>query len=122
MRPPRENFDNIGNALTTVFILIIGEDWPGIMYNFARIYGDKGGFVTVYFLVVLMVGNLMLLSLFTAILLQNFDVDEGEEEDSDSEDSESEMSAIESVASSLKQRRREFKRKSMLTSQDLTFK
>jgi hypothetical protein len=69
MKPPRENFDNIGNALTTVFILIIGEDWPGIMYNFSRIYGDKGGFVCLYFVSVLVVGNLMLLSLFTAILL-----------------------------------------------------
>ena len=70
MSPPRENFDSIGNAMTTVFILIIGEDWPAIMYNHSRVYGTTSGFyITFYFVSVLVVGNLMLLSLFTAILL-----------------------------------------------------
>jgi hypothetical protein len=69
MVPPRENFDNIGNAMTTVFILIIGEDWPGIMYNHSRVYGRLEGWINLYFVLVLVVGNLMLLSLFTAILL-----------------------------------------------------
>jgi hypothetical protein len=78
MTPPRANFDNIFNALTTVFILIIGEDWPGVMYNYTRTFGDKGRFITLYFVAVLCIGNLMLLSLFTAILLDNF---EGEKPD-----------------------------------------
>jgi len=90
MSPPRENFDDIGSALTTVFILIIGEDWPGIMYNNSRIYGDRGGYVTLYFITVVVVGNLMLLSLFTAILLQNFGDEQADEEDDSDEESESE--------------------------------
>ena len=80
---PRDNFDTIGNALTTVFILILGEDWPGIMYNYVRVYGDAGHWVVPYFIIVFSAGNLMLLSLFTAILLQNF---EGGEDDDDEEE------------------------------------
>jgi len=29
---PRDNFNNVGWALTTVFIVIIGEDWNWSMY------------------------------------------------------------------------------------------
>jgi hypothetical protein len=39
MTAPRANFDDVGAALTTVFILVLGEDWPGVMYNYVRVYG-----------------------------------------------------------------------------------
>ena len=39
---PRENFNNIGNAMTTIFIAIIGEDWQNIMYLYSRVQ-KKGG-------------------------------------------------------------------------------
>jgi hypothetical protein len=82
MAPPRDNFDTIGNALTTVFILILGEDWPGIMYNYVRVYGYVSGkAVVLYFILTFCLGNLMLLSLFTAILLQNFEGGDDDEED-----------------------------------------
>ena len=29
---PRANFDTIGDSMITVFICIIGEDWPKVMY------------------------------------------------------------------------------------------
>ena len=81
---PRQNFDTIVAAMTTVFIIIIGEDWPAIMYNFVRSYGPPyGQWMSLYFIFVLVVGNFMLLSLFTAILLQNFEGDEMEEEESE---------------------------------------
>jgi hypothetical protein len=86
MSPPRANFDDIFSALTTVFILIIGEDWPGVMYNYTRIYGEKGKFVTLYFVAVLCIGNLMLLSLFTAILLDNFEDKPEDKADEESDD------------------------------------
>ena len=69
MMPPRTNFDKIGSALVTVFIIIIGEDWPSVMYNFVRVYGSSGNFIAFYFIFVLIIGNFMLISLFTAILL-----------------------------------------------------
>jgi hypothetical protein len=77
MSPPRENFDSIGNAFITVFILVVGEMWPQIMYKYSRVYKDEsgvqGGLVTLYFVMVIMVGNLIMLSLFTSILLDNFE-------------------------------------------------
>jgi hypothetical protein len=85
MLAPRTNFDSIDSAMTTVFIIIIGEDWPGIMYDYMRVYRNYGrgkgyaslysGLVSVFFMVCFIVGNLLLLSLFTAILLNNFEDD-----------------------------------------------
>jgi len=82
MQPPRENFENIFNAFTTVFILIIGEMWPNIMMNYTRVYtagSFAGGFTTLYFVICIMLGNLVMLSLFTSILLDNFENPEGAE-------------------------------------------
>jgi voltage-dependent calcium channel L type alpha-1D len=76
MLTPRANFDTISSACTTVFIIIIGEDWPAIAYNFVRSYGNNCEYISLYFIFVLVVGNFMLLSLFTAILLQNFEGDD----------------------------------------------
>jgi hypothetical protein len=83
--PPRENFDNVGPALTTVFILILGEDWPGIMYNYIRVY-DGSLWVALYFVFVFCLGNLMMLSLFTAILLANFEGGDDDEEEEETPD------------------------------------
>lgn len=63
---PRENFNDIFLALTTIFIVIVGEDWNSVMYNFVRV---KGPAVSLYFVSCVVIGNVMLLSLFTAILL-----------------------------------------------------
>lgn len=77
-------------ALTTVFILIIGEDWNWTMYQWTRAYGwdsQVSYFTSIFFFVFLMIiGNIVLFSVFTAILLQNFDGpddDEEEEEEAD---------------------------------------
>jgi hypothetical protein len=68
-------------ALTTCFCEIIGEDWPVAMYNQTRAQTDSASYyiVLVYFLSLVAIGNIMLLSLFTAILLQNFEDPEPEE-------------------------------------------
>jgi hypothetical protein len=67
---PRDNFDTIYNSMTTVFVVILGEDWPGIMYNYTF---ASGSYLTcIYFIVVYCAGNFILLSLFTAILLEKF--------------------------------------------------
>lgn len=78
MISPRENFDTLWNGITTVFIIIVGEDWPGVMFNYVRMPGNYGYWNMIYFFLVFMLGNLLLLSLFTAILLQNFESTETE--------------------------------------------
>ena len=81
MHAPRENFDNIFIGLTTVFIVLIGEDWNQVMYNHARAFAESGNTgVIIFFVSIMIIGNIMLLSLFTAILLQNFE-DGGPDED-----------------------------------------
>lgn len=92
---PRDNFNNVGYALTSIFIGIIGEDWNWSMYQWARAYGYGSAvsyYIAIFFFLLLMImGNIVLFSLFTAILLQNFEGgDDDEEEDSDEEEEEDE--------------------------------
>ena len=101
----RENFNNIGYALTTVFILLIGEDWNWTMYMWVRAFGStsKVAYVIsiIYFVLLMIFGNIVLFSVFTAILLANFEggdddddavEEDGEKEDDDKDDSKSQGS------------------------------
>jgi len=85
--PPRLNFDSIGLALTTCLCEILGEDWPVAMYNQTRPQTTSMEYYTViaFFLTLMAIGNIMLLSLFTAILLQNFEEGDPEEEETEEE-------------------------------------
>lgn len=76
MIAPRYNFDNIYNALIVVFCGILGEDWNNSMYSFINPKVANQYIVMGYFISLLIIGNIMLLSLFTAILLQNFEDNE----------------------------------------------
>jgi len=70
---PRDNFNNVGWALTTVFIVIIGEDWNWTMYQWVRAYGSDSALsyhIAIFYFVLLMIfGNIVMFSLFTAVLL-----------------------------------------------------
>ena len=72
--------------MVTMFIIILGEDWPGIMYNYVRVYGDNGWPISIFFMTCFAIGNFMLLSLFVAILLSNFENSDDEEEDEEDEE------------------------------------
>lgn len=74
MRWPRENFNTIGSALITVFIVIAGEDWNAVMYTYVRALEETNGgrnLAKAYFVSLFMIGNIMMLALFTALLLKN---------------------------------------------------
>jgi hypothetical protein len=66
---PRSNFDDLGFAVLTVFQVLTAEDWNLIMYDGIRAIGMGGA---LYFVVLQCVGNMVVLSLFLAILLNNF--------------------------------------------------
>lgn len=74
---PRENFNNIFFAMVTIFVMCTGENWPGIASIYLRAAREKSKvfnlLAQIYFLVVTVLGFILLLSLFTALLLQNFD-------------------------------------------------
>ena len=94
---PRENYNSVWFALTTVYIVILGEDWNWVMYMWVRAYGAGSTsaeiIAIVYFIFLMIFGNIVLFSLFTAILLKNFeggDDDEEEEEEEEEEENEDE--------------------------------
>lgn len=80
---PRENFNNLYQGLTTIFIVFIGEDWNSVMYDH---YRATGAFTIAYFIFLFIFGNLILLNLFLAILLKNFEEPPGQEDEELEED------------------------------------
>jgi hypothetical protein len=77
---PRANFDSFLNGITSVFIILIGEDWNNVMYAHVR---SEGIAVSVFFLSLVILGNFILLNLFLAILLKNFEEDDHDREETD---------------------------------------
>lgn len=67
---PRANFNTFIEAMTTIFIVLIGEDWNNVMYNHVRVMGE---FYIMFFVTLFIFGNFILLNLFLAILLSNFE-------------------------------------------------
>ena len=73
---PRHNFDTLLWALVTVFQVLTGEDWNAVMYDGMKV---GGSWSALYFVLLLIIGQFLVLNLFVAILLTNF----GEHEVSD---------------------------------------
>ncbi|CAG5115977.1 unnamed protein product, partial [Candidula unifasciata] len=71
---PRSNFDSFWPSLLTVFQILTGEDWNAVMYDGIRAYGGvhfPGIFVCLYFVVLFICGNYILLNVFLAIAVDN---------------------------------------------------
>ena len=67
---PRNNFDNVHHSFITVFQILAGENWPAVMYDGVR---ATGWFGVIYFLLWVVLGQFILLNLFLAVLMDNFD-------------------------------------------------
>ncbi|XP_057678899.1 dihydropyridine-sensitive L-type skeletal muscle calcium channel subunit alpha-1-like [Corythoichthys intestinalis] len=73
-RPRRSNFDNFPQALISVFQILTGEEWTAIMNNGIMAYGGPvipGILVAIYFVVLFVCGNYILLNVFLAIAVDN---------------------------------------------------
>ncbi len=68
--PPRANFDDLSSAIITIFIVLVGENWNEVMFDTAN---ATGWGATVYFCFLVVLGNFIMLNLFLAILLGNFE-------------------------------------------------
>jgi voltage-dependent calcium channel L type alpha-1D len=79
---PRANFNTFLSGFTTIFIVFIGEDWNSSMYDHVRATGNGSIF---FFVSLFILGNLVLLNLFLAILLKNFEEPPGKDEIDDGE-------------------------------------
>ncbi|KAG8450975.1 hypothetical protein GDO86_003308 [Hymenochirus boettgeri] len=70
----RSTFDNFPQSLITVFQVLTGEDWNSVMYNGIMAYGgpsSPGMFVCIYFVILFVCGNYILLNVFLAIAVDN---------------------------------------------------
>uniref|UniRef100_A0A8C2RJ28 Voltage-dependent L-type calcium channel subunit alpha n=1 Tax=Capra hircus TaxID=9925 RepID=A0A8C2RJ28_CAPHI len=70
----RSNFDSFPQALISVFQVLTGEDWNSVMYNGIMAYGGPsypGVLVCIYFIILFVCGNYILLNVFLAIAVDN---------------------------------------------------
>jgi hypothetical protein len=68
---PTINFNNLFDAIITVFIVLTNDGWSSIYFNYYRTVGAATS--SLYFLTLIVIGQKILLNLFLAILLRNFD-------------------------------------------------
>ncbi|KAL7638969.1 UNVERIFIED_CONTAM: hypothetical protein RMT77_010503 [Armadillidium vulgare] len=71
---PRHNFDSFIQAMLTVFQILTGEDWNVVMYDGVRAYGgveSPGIIACIYFIILFICGNYILLNVFLAIAVDN---------------------------------------------------
>ncbi|XP_066559414.1 voltage-dependent L-type calcium channel subunit alpha-1S isoform X2 [Amia ocellicauda] len=74
MEVRRSTFDNFPQALISVFQILTGEDWNSVMYNGIMAYGGPtfpGVLVCIYFIILFVCGNYILLNVFLAIAVDN---------------------------------------------------
>lgn len=63
---PRINFDNIGDALLATTLICLNEEWHIYMYQHMRILGYDAAW---YFIIVLLVGEVLLIRMFMALFI-----------------------------------------------------
>ncbi|KAE9356075.1 hypothetical protein PF008_g3766 [Phytophthora fragariae] len=66
---PRSNFDTLPWAIATVFQVITGDNWSAVLYDAIR---GNGMIASLYFIILVMLGDFVLMNLFLALLLDNF--------------------------------------------------
>jgi hypothetical protein len=75
---PRNNFNNFFTGFILIFTVLTGENWDATMFQFAKTHG----YVAIFFFIsLIIIGVMIFLNLFLAILLDNFEVEDDEEDD-----------------------------------------
>uniref|UniRef100_A0A8C2Q8Z1 Voltage-dependent L-type calcium channel subunit alpha n=1 Tax=Cyprinus carpio TaxID=7962 RepID=A0A8C2Q8Z1_CYPCA len=105
----RSTFDTFPSALLTCFQILTGEDWNSVMYDGIMAYGGPvfpNMIVSIYFVILFVCGNYILLNVFLAIAVDNLAGDGGkkkkeerkeeEEEWEDDEDREEDEAGVSS--------------------------
>jgi hypothetical protein len=68
---PTFNFDTFLNSFSLVFIILTNDGQAAVYYNYYRTVGPAPA--TIFFVLLVMVGQKIIINLFVAILLENFD-------------------------------------------------
>merc|ERR1719277_37939 len=77
----RSTFNNFGQSCLTVFQILTGEDWNVVMYDGIQAYGGikgLGAIAALYFIILFVAGNFILLNVFLAIAVDNLSTDDDE--------------------------------------------
>lgn len=68
---PLYNFDTFINSFSLVFIILTNDGQSAIYYNYYRAAGAASA--TIFFVGLILLGQKVIINLFVAILLENFD-------------------------------------------------
>jgi hypothetical protein len=71
---PRAHFDTFPWCVITIFQILSGENWNTVMYDGMR---GTGWHAVFFFIICVLVGNFLILNLFIAILMSNFEQERG---------------------------------------------
>ena len=74
---PRVNFSSFSSSLLTCFQVMTGEDWSPVMFYYMQ-NTEYPVFVSFYFVSCFTINNCVLVSLFVAVILENFELQESE--------------------------------------------
>lgn len=66
----RYNFDTFPKAFLSIFIILTGENWNNFMYDAMR---ATSNLAWVYYIIVMVMGNIIIVQLLLAIIITNFD-------------------------------------------------
>ncbi|XP_067384290.1 calcium channel, voltage-dependent, L type, alpha 1F subunit isoform X3 [Channa argus] len=89
----RSTFDSFPQALLTCFQILTGEDWNVVMYDGIMAYGGPvfpGMIVCIYFVILFICGNYILLNVFLAIAVDNLAGGDGDDKKKDKKKEEAE--------------------------------
>jgi len=67
-----DNFDSFTSAFLNVFYLIIGDNWNSMFYDCLRSEANNPYITIVYFISLILIGQLCMLNIFLAFLIDNF--------------------------------------------------
>ena len=67
------NFDSFLNSLLSVFLIIIGDHWNDIFYQCYRSSRNNDYVVLIYFLTLVSFGQIILMNVFLAYLIDSFE-------------------------------------------------
>ena len=67
---PRSNFDNFFWSMVSIFQILTGENWNSIMYDCWR---ARGWLAVAFVISLIVIGVFIVMNLFLAILLKNFE-------------------------------------------------
>lgn len=88
----RSTFDTFPSALLTCFQILTGGDWNSVMYDGIMAYGGPvfPNMICIYFVILFVCGNYILLNVFLAIAVDNLARDGGKKKKEEKKEAEEE--------------------------------